>query len=485
MTHFQTIRKTLLIVACFIAVTAGAQQVSINAYVDLVAAGKMNDAITEGIRVKNAYQAANDNSNMFEMMRRMDRDIDKYEQSSGAKQTALYYRVQNERLNAFIGWRQYEQGAQAFAKLQKIAIDLDNDSLLQDWLNVSSSYFKQHGTVEQSTQCYKDFLNRRRAGKSLEETDKEFQAVIAIAEQNKMKETSQELGLIYKAWQDSVAVERLEEKIQTLQQSYDECQETLDDRDSTITTNRVLIGILVVVALGLAGALVFFVFLSMRYRVKTNRLKANLKFARESNEQKANFINQISNRLMPHIEAIAEKAGDKAKAPVEELRDLLTDVQAYATLEQKGEHEYEHETITVRTICEEVAKMVHETASCDVPLTIEAPAIRFTTSPEALRQVLTHIIISTNQQPGTQKIHLEFRKRGPHSGTFVITNFGGTLPEESRESLFVPFQGDAVPGDNTGLGYPICQLLANRLGGGLELDPEFSKGVRFLLKVEE
>jgi signal transduction histidine kinase len=65
----------------------------------------------------------------------------------------------------------------------------------------------------------------------------------------------------------------------------------------------------------------------------------------------------------------------------------------------------------------------------------------------------------------------------------MVSNTGQVIPEEERENLFKPFLEikDLTNGD--GLGLPICKQIALKMKGDLTIDPEFTKGVRFILEL--
>lgn len=474
-------KKLLIILAATLALSASAQTMK-DQYRKLVAAGQMDAAVTEGINVKDRYKAAGLYREMLDMLNMMDADITN---ASCPDEATLHYRVQKERLATYMGWRRERESHEQFQRLERVAEGLQGDSIVQDWLMTKDDFYKQYGTTDQRTQCYKELLERRRQGKSLAETGAQFEYVISLADSRHYTTARTQLGMMYKAWQDSVAVQLVQDSLADVRSQYADSQATLAKRDSTITTNRAIIGTLSVVALGLAAALVLVTLLWLRYRLKSSRLKKELTHEQASNEQKAHFISEISQRFAPQLQAIERTANAQCQEAVGDLRNLLSDVEAYAALEANPHQTYERETIDVRAVCDQTISQAQEAIATTLPLKADGPSIRFQIAGEPLRQVLAQLMTSALQLPETQKVNIEFKKRGPHSGTFVITNYGGQLDDESRQSLFVAFQGSPIPGDPTGLTYPICYLLASRIGGTLEVDPEFHKGVRFLLKVEE
>ena len=78
---------------------------------------------------------------------------------------------------------------------------------------------------------------------------------------------------------------------------------------------------------------------------------------------------------------------------------------------------------------------------------------------------------------------MDFKKRGAHSQQFLVSDTGEGIPEEKRDDVFKPFLEikDLTTGD--GLGLPICRQMALKMNGDLDIDPEFTKGTRFVLNL--
>jgi signal transduction histidine kinase len=66
----------------------------------------------------------------------------------------------------------------------------------------------------------------------------------------------------------------------------------------------------------------------------------------------------------------------------------------------------------------------------------------------------------------------------------LVADTGEGIPEEKREDIFKPFREirDLTTGD--GLGLPTCKQMALKMKGDLEVDPEYTKGTRFLLDLQ-
>ena len=118
-------------------------------------------------------------------------------------------------------------------------------------------------------------------------------------------------------------------------------------------------------------------------------------------------------------------------------------------------------------------------------LKVDAPHMSAPLHREYVRHILHHLLENAvDLTPEGGSIWLEFKKRGPHKLQFLVSNTGSTVPEEKREDVFKPFLEvhDLTHGD--GLGLPICRQMALRMNGDLTIDPQFTRGTRFILDLQ-
>ena len=104
---------------------------------------------------------------------------------------------------------------------------------------------------------------------------------------------------------------------------------------------------------------------------------------------------------------------------------------------------------------------------------------------EYVSQILLHLLENAIQYtPKDGTITLEFKKKSPKSYQFLVSDTGEGIPEEKRDSVFRPFVEvhDLTKGD--GLGLPICRQMALNMKGELSLDPQYTKGTRFVLDLQ-
>ena len=119
-----------------------------------------------------------------------------------------------------------------------------------------------------------------------------------------------------------------------------------------------------------------------------------------------------------------------------------------------------------------------------VVLSTEVPKMTATFNKDMVTHILNHLLMGAAEHtPEGGHIRLEFKKRSVHKFQFIVSNTGPVIPEEMRENIFKPFVEvkDLTTGD--GLGLPICQQMAMKMDGELHIDPEFTKGTRFVLSI--
>ena len=125
---------------------------------------------------------------------------------------------------------------------------------------------------------------------------------------------------------------------------------------------------------------------------------------------------------------------------------------------------------------------VRDNVKGHVTLTVNAQKMSAMIHREYVSHILQHLLENAAEYtPEGGSITLDFKKRGPHTHQFLVSDTGPGIPEEKREDVFKPFleTHDLTTGD--GLGLPICKQMALKMNGDLEIDPQYTKGTRFIL----
>jgi len=146
--------------------------------------------------------------------------------------------------------------------------------------------------------------------------------------------------------------------------------------------------------------------------------------------------------------------------------------------------EVEMEEVQVAPFCESIMDAIRSKVKDNVTLHVNTPKMSALINKEYVSHILTHLLNNAVEfvtDGGT--ITLEYKKRGAHSHQFLVSNTGATIEEEKREDIFKAFREirDLTKGD--GLGLPTCKQMALKMKGDLIIDPEYTKGTRFVLEL--
>jgi len=426
--------------------------------------------VESGIQTTNNYIAAHKWREAFENLRNIESAI-------GSGNPELHYLVAKQR---YIMYSRINKGAEAknnLAAMEALALRSGDNATIENMLIIKAAYYNKTGGQRVARECYKTFFDRRAKGKDDNGTEATFKSVISEAKQQKNAVMAAVIQQMYTAWQDSIAGVRSANELKNTKQQLAAAQQEIDDKDGTITGQWATIILLVVIALVLAAALVFFILLKITNTRTIKKLRKSLEIANNSNEQKSVFIRNISGQISPSLEQIAQ---GNSKAHVPALRQMLKHAEEYMELESSREEKYETESVNVATLCDEIKKSV---SAEGISITSKASAMQFPVNKEAVTSVVKGIVHESSVMGGLESVTLDFKKRNPHTGQFIITALGMKIAEEEREQVFTPFAKIHDLTVTDGLVLPISALIAYKMGGQLFLDDSFAKGTRFVLEV--
>ena len=262
-----------------------------------------------------------------------------------------------------------------------------------------------------------------------------------------------------------------------MNQEIQERQATIEDKDSALRSrNRIIIGLGLILA-ALAAALVIGTLILLRYIVLTNRQKKTIRIANENNALKAQFISNIAAQLTPNLEKLGQKP------EVQALKDFAEHIQTLSRLESTADQKVETEETALQPFCENLIDSIRGKIRNNATVVMEVPKTTLPINREYVSHILLHLDNAAFFTPEEGHIKLEFKKRSAHKCQFLVSNTGSFIPEEQREDVFKPFIGvrDLTEGD--GLGLAICRQMALKMNGDIIIDPEFTKGTRFILNL--
>ena len=440
----------------------------------------LKKSVEDGIKTSIQQTENREWKEAFATCRALDGMIAAEEQKTRKASPELHYLVSKERLRMYMRLNNAEQSKLQVEKLEEWATSAKQAGLSEDLLMTKAGYYQKFGMNDKSLQCYKELVQRRSQGKDEQGVDNCFRDMLAQAKTSKDASLTRALERLYTNWQDSIKAVKAAKELKALQDEYSTSQNLLAEKESTISTQKGFIIFLCILTAALAGGLLFFIGIMLKNNLQVKKLKKSLEIANDNNEQKSQFINNISEQITPSLDAI-EKGN--VKTHTQALKDFLASVNTYMELEHSREERYEMKDMNIQALCESIMNKAKENFRPEVTATLNVPRVSVRTHAEALENILLYLLANAAQHTESGKITLEFKKRSAHSGQFIVTDTGSGIPEEKRASLFKPFAEvqDLTKGD--GLGLPTCALIAYKLNGTLRLDEEYKKGTRFVLEL--
>ena len=451
----------------------------IRAFEDYVNKGKMQQGVECAVKATTLYYKEHYWKEAFDLLRRADQNIMARKDDAPSTKAALHYLVTKERMQMYMRLKKYESAKDQLATMENQVKTASNESLNNDLLYNKAIFYYTFGQNAQGNAVFKEMANKLTAQKEYGKVDEVYQTLIANGRRSNNASLVAQTYSNYIAWKDSANAMKHADEINALKKQIADNEATIADKDSSLTTRQVFIIILCVIAAALAAALVIGGLVLLRYILLTRKQKKTINLANESNALKAKFISNISAQLDPTLQKL-----DSRQPEVKALMDFSEHIQTLSELENTPFNADEMEDIQVQQFCESMIESIRSRVKSGVALTVNAPKMNATIHKEYVTHILQHLLKNAAEYtPADGKITLDFKKRGPHTYQFLVSDSGQGIDEEKREDIFKPFLEirDLTTGD--GLGLPICKQMALKMNGDLDIDPQFTKGTRFVLEL--
>ena len=439
--------------------------------------GELKQGVENAVKATDLYVKESLYQEAFDLLRRVNQAIDS-KSISPSEKAALHYEVSKERMKMYMNMHRAPSALEHLNAMENHAKVSGNEDVMNDLLYNKAIYYYTFGQSSKGNEVFQEMAKKLTASKEYGKVDEVYQTLIANGRKSNNASIVAQSYNNYMLWKDSVNALKSADEIKALKQQITDRDETIDGMDSSLTTRMAIIWGLAILAGALAAVLVIGAVILLRYILLTRKQQKTIKMANDSNAQKAKFISNISAQLEPTLKKL-----DKSTPEVKALLDFSSHIETLSELENSTE-EVEMEEVSINKICEELAEPVRSKLKKDVTLTVNAPKMALTTNKAYVTHILQHLLKNALEyvnEEGT--IVLEYKKRGAHSHQFLVSNTGNPMSEEQREEVFTPFREvrDLTTGD--GLGLPICRQMALKMGGDLEIDPQFTKGTRFILEL--
>ena len=456
-----------------------ARALYIKAYESYVNNGKLKQGVDCGVKAnKLYYEKENLYKEAFDLLRRIDQTIEA--KGQGANKSALHYWTSKERHLMYMKMRKLESAKEQMGNMENHATAANDASVNNDLLYTKTIYYYTIGQTDKGNATFKEMADQLTASKEYGKVDEVYQTLIANGRKSNSANLVAESYKSYLAWKDSASALALADTVGVLKKQIADNEAEIEEKDSSLTARQVTIVGLGILAAVLAVVLVLGALALLRSIYLTRKQKKTINSLSENNALQAKFISNISAQLSPTLQKL-----DKNVPEVKALQDFSEHIQTLSELESNT-GTAEKVDVQVSSLCDGLMDQIRNKVKSGVNLKVDAPKMTASINKEYVSHILLHLLHNAAiYTPADGHIALEYKKRGAHKHQFLVSNTGSTIPEEQREEVFKPFREvrDLTQGD--GLGLPICKQMAMKMNGDLDIDPAFTKGVRFVLHLTD
>ncbi|MBP3775602.1 MAG: sensor histidine kinase [Paludibacteraceae bacterium] len=448
----------------------------IRAYEDYVSKGQMQQGIECGAKAASLYSKDGLHKEAFELLRNIDQVINNNKQKTGGNDAGLHYLVTKERMQMYMKFRKPDSAKEQLNVMEALANASNDEKVKNDLLYSKAIYYYSFGLNAQGDAVFKEMANKLTASKEYDKVDEVYKQLIANGRKSNNASMVAQSYSNYLAWKDSTNALKHADEIAALKKQIADNEASIEEKDSSLTTRWVIIVALLILAGALAAALVIGAIILLRFILQTRKQKKIINLEKDNNALKAKFISNISAQLDPTLQKL-----DSSKPEVKSLMEFSQHIQTLSELENSTDEIVLEET-QIPPFCEGLMDQIRDKVKRDVTLKVNAPKMTIDMNKEYVSHILLHLLTNAAiYTPEGGTIWLEYKKRSAHTHQFLVSDTGCGIPEEKREDIFKPFLEirDLTKGD--GLGLPICKQMALKMNGDLEIDPEFTKGTRFVL----
>ena len=448
----------------------------IRAFEDYARKGQLKLSMECAARGTYMYYKENYWKEAFDLLRRADAEIDARSKNAKEK-AALHYIITKERLAMFIKLRKSDSAKDQIELMENQVTYAADDALKNDLLYNKAVYHYSFGQNAQGNEVFKEMAGKLTASKQYDKVDEVYKTLIANARRSGNANMVAQSYSNYLAWKDSVNTLKHADEIGALKKQISDNEAKIDDQASSLTARQAIIVGLCILAVALAAGLVLGGIVLMRFILLTRKQKKLINLANENNALKAKFISNISAQLNPTLHKLDAKIPE-----VKALLDFSEHIATLSDLENTIGQEVETADVQLTPFCNELVDAIKSKVNSGVVVKTNVPALSVNMNKEYVQHILQHLLANAAiYAPKDGTIWLEHKKRGAHVHQFLVSNTGEPIPEDKRDDVFKPFTEvkDFTEGD--GLGLPICKQMAIKMKGDLDIDPEFTKGTRFVL----
>ncbi|MFT0321280.1 ATP-binding protein [Bacteroides thetaiotaomicron] len=295
---------------------------------------------------------------------------------------------------------------------------------------------------------------------------------------------------------DSVIAPSYAHRINNLRASYEENRMKVENKAEF---NRIFLGG-IVIGIIVLGVMIYLVIHIVKQNKKIAESKIRMEQSRLNAENamqsKSLFLSNMSHEIRTPISALSgfssllteqaldeetrRQCGDIIQQNSDLLLKLINDVIDLSNLEI-GNMKFNFNYCDAIAICNNVIDTVNKVKQTQAELRFNTslPSLKLYTDDSRLQQLLINLLINATKFTPQGNITLEVQQESEDFALFSVTDTGCGIPLEKQSSIFNRFEKLNEGAQGTGLGLSICQLIIERIGGKIWIDPNYTTGCRF------
>lgn len=295
---------------------------------------------------------------------------------------------------------------------------------------------------------------------------------------------------------DSVIAPSYAHRINNLRASYEENRMKVENKAEF---NRIFLGG-IVIGIIVLGVMIYLVIHIVKQNKKIAESKIRMEQSRLNAENamqsKSLFLSNMSHEIRTPLSALSgfssllteqaldeetrRQCGDIIQQNSDLLLKLINDVIDLSNLEI-GNMKFNFNYCDAIAICNNVIDTVNKVKQTQAELRFNTslPSLKLYTDDSRLQQLLINLLINATKFTPQGNITLEVQQESKDFALFSVTDTGCGIPLEKQSSIFNRFEKLNERAQGTGLGLSICQLIIERIGGKIWIDPNYTTGCRF------
>ena len=295
---------------------------------------------------------------------------------------------------------------------------------------------------------------------------------------------------------DSVIAPSYAHRINNLRASYEENRMKVENKAEF---NRIFLGG-IVIGIIVLGVMIYLVIHIVKQNKKIAESKIRMEQSRLNAENamqsKSLFLSNMSHEIRTPLSALSgfssllteqaldeetrRQCGDIIQQNSDLLLKLINDVIDLSNLEI-GNMKFNFNYCDAIAIFNNVIDTVNKVKQTQAELRFNTslPSLKLYTDDSRLQQLLINLLINATKFTPQGNITLEVQQESEDFALFSVTDTGCGIPLEKQSSIFNRFEKLNEGAQGTGLGLSICQLIIERIGGKIWIDPNYTTGCRF------